>query len=128
MGIRFVTPETITLPLSDGDSIVIKKRLTHGERDATYALMRSAPQDKRSAELVGYLVRWSSPTPYSLEMSEQERIDVLNSLDADSFDEIQSAVKAHVEATEQEKKLQSGNGSFVQTLPSAAAMAGAMTT
>jgi len=109
MGIRFITPETVTLPLSDGDSITIKKRLSHGERDAMLARMRADDgKDLRAAELAGYLVAWSSPVPYSLELPEDERIATINALDADSYDEMRDALRAHLNAHEEEKKRRTG--------------------
>lgn len=103
MGIRFVTPETVTLPLGDGDSIQIKSQISHGERDAMFKLARESGT-LRSAEVVAYLVGWSASTPYALTMSEQERLDIINNLDPDSFDEIQAALKAHIDAKAEEKK------------------------
>jgi len=109
MGIRFVAPETVTLPLSDGDSITIKKRLSHGERDAMLARMRADDgKDLRAAELAGYLVSWSSSIPYSLDMSQDERIATINALDADSYDEIRDALKAHHDTQQAEKKRRTG--------------------
>lgn len=129
MGIRFITPETVTLPLSDGDSITIHKKLSHGERDAMYARIRDGKgKDARAVELAAYLVRWSAPMPYKPEQSEDERtatvIDVINGLDEDSFDEIYGAVKAHVKSL-QEKKLPSGENESVPTSPSVGTTTGA---
>jgi hypothetical protein len=127
MGIQFVIPETIPLALSDGDSIVIKKRLSHGERDAMFTLARESGT-LRGAELVAYLVSWSSPTPYALSMTEQERLDTINGLDPDSFDEIQDALKAHLDAQAEEKKLRTGVNVSSLTSPSVAPITGPMTT
>jgi len=118
MGIRFITPETITLPLSDGDSITIKKQLSHGERDAMFKLARDR-ENLRTAEVVAYLVTWSARIPYALDMTEQERVDIINGLDADSFDEIQAALVAHIDG-ERKKKQTTGNGSSaISTSPAA---------
>jgi hypothetical protein len=127
MGIQFVTPETISLPLADGDSITIKKRLSHGERDAMFKLGRESGT-LRGAELVAYLVAWSSPTPYALSMTEQERLDTINGLDPDSFDEIQDALKAHLDAQAEEKKLRTGGTASSPISPSVVAITGPMTT
>lgn len=125
MGIQFITPETITLPLADGDSVTIKKRLSHGERDAMFKHARDTGT-LRGAELVAYLVTWSSPAPYALSMTEQERLDIINGLDPDSFDEIQAVLKAHLDA-EQEKKLPKIASASSPTLPSVASTSGPMT-
>jgi len=124
MGIRFVVPETITLPLSDGDAIQVKKRLSHGERDAMFKLARESG-NLRSAELVAYVVGWSSATPYTLAMSERERLDIINGLDPDSFDEIQDALKAHLEAQAQEKKRRNGASASEPTSDLRPALVGA---
>lgn len=113
--------------IADGSFVVIKKRLSHGEREAMFKLARETGNLK-TAEVVAYLVRWSSPTPYALGMTEQERIDIINGLDAESFDEIQNALIAHVAAQAEEKKLRAGaNGSSPISL-SAAPITGPMTT
>lgn len=127
MGIEFVTPETITLPLSDGDSVTIKKRLTHGERDAMFKLARESGS-LRNAELLAYLIKWSGRIPYALHMPEQERIDIVNGLDPDSFDEIQNALKVHLDAQAEEKKLRNGGNASSQISPSVASISGPMTT
>lgn len=128
MGIRFVTPETVTLPLSDGDSITIKKRLTHGERDAMFSRQRTNDAQMRSIELAAYLVRWTSTVPYSLQMPEDERIDTINGLDTDSYDEMRDALKKHLDAQQQEKKLPNGEPASSQTSPSVASITGPTTT
>lgn len=128
MGIRFVAPETVTLPLSDGDSIQIKKRITHGERDAMYARIRAHGDQGRSAELAAYLVSWSSSTPYSLELSEDDRISTISALETDSFDELMAALKKHQDALAQEKKLPNGGPASSPTSPSVASTSGPTTT
>jgi len=127
MGIRFITPDTVTLPLSDGDSITIKTRLSHGERDAMLARMRADDgKDLRAAELAGYLVAWSSSVPYSLELPEDERIATINALDADSYDEMRDALKAHLDAQQEEKKRRTGVTGSAPISSSPAALVGAM--
>ncbi|HVQ16969.1 MAG TPA: hypothetical protein VMS40_25375, partial [Vicinamibacterales bacterium] len=79
-----------------------------------------------AAELAGYIVRWSSATPYSLAMSEDERIATINGLDADSFDEIRDALKAHIDAQAEEKKRVTGTSASVPISSSPAVLAGAM--
>lgn len=127
MGIQFITPETITLPLADGDSVTIKKRLSHGERDAMFKHARDTGT-LRGAELVAYLVTWSSPAPYAPSMTEQERLDIINGLDPDSFDEIQDALKAHLDAQAKEKKLRNGGNGSSPISPSVVPITGPMTT
>lgn len=106
MGIRFITPESIRLPISGGEFIVIKKRLSHGERDDMMTTLAPhmtpgkditvATKSARAIAVASYLIGWSSPVPMSPSLSMQERIDTLNGLDPDDFDEIERALNDHV--------------------------------
>jgi hypothetical protein len=101
MAIRFVTQETVRLPLSGDDYIVIKRRLSHGERDDMMGLlvpsltpgqpMHVEAKEIRTGKVLAYLLAWSSPEPIDR--------DTIRSLDADQFDEIEHAIDAHL-ATE----------------------------
>jgi hypothetical protein len=113
MGIRFVTPETVRLPLNDGDDyIVIKRRLSHGEREEMMAglvpnLTAGQPVHVdaaavRTGKVLAYLIGWSSPEPID--------VDTIKHLDPDSFDEIERAIDAHV-ATSEKKVLTTALGS-----------------
>jgi len=64
---RFVRPETCRLLLASGESLTVKKRLTHGEQRAAYARMSVAGPDGRRivdtlqhgmALVTAYLVDW----------------------------------------------------------------------
>lgn len=132
MGIRFTAPEPVRIPISDGDYIVIKKRLSHGERDDMMALMMPSmtPGEKllidskevRTAKVLTYLIGWSSPTPMSPEIPQAVRRDTLRGLDPDTFDEIDRAIDTHIAAVEKEKNAPGGgNGSSaISPSPSAA--------
>jgi hypothetical protein len=117
--LRFVTPEVVRLPLSDGDWIEVKKRLSVGEsRAATSSFIgRFHGDGSRTPNLetlgmgqtLAYLVRWSfrdaNDHPVSVSL------DALKSLDSDTYREIEDAIEAHearvtMEAAEQEKKVQ----------------------
>jgi len=109
--------------IEDGDYVIFKKRLSHGERDAMLARMRANDgKDLRAAELAGYLVSWSSSVPYSLDMPEDDRIATINALDAESYDEIRDALKAHHDAQQAEKKRGTGTSAFAPTSSSLAAV------
>lgn len=116
--VRFVTPETVRIPLSDGDWIEVKKRLTVGEaRTATTSFIGKFHGDGSrtpNAEMLGmgwvfaYLVRWSFRDANDLPVSVS--LDALKALDLDSYREIEEAVEAHeqrvaTEATDLEKKV-----------------------
>ncbi len=115
---RFVKPTTTRLPISGGDFIDVKERLTHGEREDFFATI--APFDNsglskvdrhllRTTRVLTYLLGWSLtldgvPVPYSLELPESERASTLRGLDPDTFDEIHKALEAHIEAMDAERE------------------------
>lgn len=104
----FVKPETVRLPLTGGDWLEVKKRLTAGEyRDR---LAREYKQDEVSGRLsmdirqsgialiVAYVVDWSfqDDRQQSVPFSE----DALKAVDIDTFRELLQAVEAHDAADE----------------------------
>jgi hypothetical protein len=105
MAIAFVTPETVKLPLSDEQWILVKKRLTHGEHDAMMArvMPHLTPGEKmqvdskgaRAIRVAAYLIGWSASVPMSADLSEQDKIDTLNALEPASFDEIETVINRH---------------------------------
>ena len=142
---RFVRPDdVVTLPISNGDRLTVRRRLSYGERQDAYARMYTPttsgemkvdPFKMPLAMVLAYLVDWTftregerweiSPRHLSIE----ERESALRDLDPDSFDEVKSAINAHeaaqLEARTQEKKLPDGvNGAEVIS-PSPSAAAGA---
>ena len=112
---RFVRPETVTLALSEGDTLVVRATLTNGEQRALFSrLYRRGPSTLEApagpllvntdqiglALVTGYLLDWSlrddegKPVRIDgLTVAELER--VLDSLTPDSFTEIHEAVAAH---------------------------------
>ena len=112
---RIVEPEIVRLPISDGDFIDVKKRLNHGEHDDYLARiapfqtpgqpLQMATRHIRTGMVVGYLVGWSlthkgKPIPMSPDLPENERIDILNSLDRETFAEIHKAIDQHEDTVE----------------------------
>jgi len=53
---RIVTPESVRLPLSDGDFLTVKKELNAGEY---HALVTEGAAGKPFAVVIAYLVGWS---------------------------------------------------------------------
>jgi len=107
---RIVSPESVRLPLSDGDFLTVKKELNAGEY-VDYLTDRQA--DRVFAAPLAYLVGWSlvgvggEPIPYSMGQSRDERRDVLRSLDQVTMLEIVKAIDAHASSTDrtvEEKK------------------------
>lgn len=106
---RFVVPNVVRLPLSEGDWIEVKQELSEGERRrvAVSYLGRQHADGSRtpnmeSLGMVGvleYLVDWSlkdandKPVKISL--------DALKSLRSEDWAEIDAAINAHIEATEE---------------------------
>jgi hypothetical protein len=116
--VRFVTPEIVRLPLSDGDWIEVKKRLTVGEaRAATSSFIGKFHGDGSRTpnletlgmgQVLAYLVRWSFRDANDLPVSVS--LDSIKSLDLDSYKEIEDAIEAHelrvaAEGEEHEKKV-----------------------
>jgi hypothetical protein len=115
---RFVTPEIVRLPLSDGDWIEVKKRLSVGEaRYATSSFIGAFKQDGSRipnletlgmGQTLAYLVRWSFRDAQDLPVSVS--LDALKALDMDTYREIEEAIEQHeqrvtLQMADQEKKL-----------------------
>jgi hypothetical protein len=112
--LRFATADTRTLTLSDGETLTVKARLTHGEVQAMFARMyvtadgqtTRAPQ-WGDALIVAYLVDWSakdeSGRPVSLRgLAPGEVQDRLDALEHEAVLEIRDAIKQHEEAMRDE--------------------------
>jgi len=123
---RFVSSETVRLPLSDDQWIEVKKTLTAGE-DRAYksAGFKRVSQREGStqnevdvdwsamafARVEAYLVDWSAKNESTGKDVPVTRAAIRN-LDPESFEEIDAAIKAHADATAEEKKATSpGSGS-----------------
>lgn len=123
---RIVRPETVTLPISDGDHLVVKKRLTAGERRRRLARMyvhngngdtHVDPLQVGLATILAYLVDWSlvdlEGKPLGLaDRDEAAVVAILDAIDVESYREIQAAIEAHeaaeLEARTAEKKILTG--------------------
>lgn len=136
---RVVVPEDKRLFLSNGDWLLVKKRLNAGEhkrmlkrgsRLITDGSMQADPIDGGTARILAYLIDWSfkgldgNIIPIKTEADIE---DAINSIHPDDYTEILRAIEAHevamgVERTE-EKKLQAGEtaSSAPSTSPSDAA-------
>lgn len=139
MGSRFVQPESRKLDLSNGDWLIVRKRLTTGERRDAY---RRTYVENSQGEFVAhsalsatvlvtaYLLDWSLTDAAGQQMAIfGQPWDVVASyvdaLDPVDFTEIRDAVEAHQVAMtkerEAQKKTRSGGmtSSPISTLPSA---------
>lgn len=117
---RFVRPEVVRLSLSGGDWLDVRRELSVGESRAAMArTVKSIRADGRfepdleeigKAEIAAYVIDWSfvdasdRRVPYSAA--------ALDSLTIETFNEIESAVKAHIAAVDAERgKSTSGSSS-----------------
>ncbi len=113
---RFVRPDEITIPLTHGDTITIRRELTHGERTEQYRRACVLRDDRLVRDpLLGpvalittYLVDWTiqgegdRKVPIK-DLSADELADILNQLQDEAFDEILQAILAHEAALARER-------------------------
>jgi hypothetical protein len=103
---RIVQPETVRLPLSDGDFVDVKRELTAGEY---YDLMVAQVDRLSYAKILAYVVSWSlvgadnTPIPYSLELSDAVRRDTVRALDKATARELTAALDKHEQAVEADR-------------------------
>jgi len=145
MGDWFVRPETTRLELSDGQWILVKRRLNAGEQRAAFrrqytpnpdtGKLQVNPDGIGIAMVTAYLIDWSltdhRDAPVEIAQQPFEVVlAALDNLEDDRFDEIKTAIEAHDaaqrKAREQEKKLRAGVTTSPTTSPSPDASAGAM--
>jgi hypothetical protein len=141
---RGVNPnETTQLPLSDGDWIEVRMRLTSGEERMIQRLTAKGYQradsdggDSQirvdldvtkfaSVRAAQYLTNWSmrnykgEPIPLPANFSLEKRAAIIESLDEDTVREIDEAITAHVtsqqEARDQEKKARAGSSGEMES-------------
>jgi hypothetical protein len=121
---RFPIPTVERLPLSEGDFIEVKRELTVGEeKDIVFLAMREIGQDDGNIRLrqdyqllpfataVIYLVSWSfhnAKGPVKLEDDQKKRLAQLRALESQTWEEIETAIKAHEAKTADAKKPQGG--------------------
>lgn len=136
---RVVVPETVTLSLSDGDWILIKKRLNHGEREAAFARQYTAGEDGKNrpnlmqqtglAKITAHLIDWSliDPAGAKIRIRGLQLPDVENAihaLDPEDVDEILEAINGHnaridaERAAEKKTRLSASSASPTSALPS----------
>jgi len=108
---RFVVPEIVRLPLSEGDWIDVKKTLNVGEQKRLEAtgIARSAAAPLMldwSEYNIGRAAVWLTDWSFKDEDGKDVRLTeaAIRSLDVESFEEIQNALTAHVKGIEEAKK------------------------
>jgi len=143
MASRFVRPSTTTLTISDGDTLTVKTRLTHGERSDSYARQYETDDDGKLKVIPGqiklsmvtaYLVDWSLTDDAGeriVIMGEPIEVveRIVRNLFSEDFDEIYTAIALHekqmVAERAREKKRRTSGAAV--TSPSPSAVAGALT-
>lgn len=120
---RVVRPQEVTLSLSDGDWLRVKKRLTAGESREQFArIIKDAPGGERPtlasmqvglSRILAYLLDWSFVDPNGIllplrngkgELSIDVMTASLDSIDPDSFGEVLRAIEEHEEAMDKERE------------------------
>ena len=142
MASRMVPRQATTLPLSNGDNLIVRTRLSHGDLRAAYARtyvagvdgeMRVNPLLVGDAMLVAYLIDWTLTDPQGqpIVIRDQPPAVVQQALD-DLFPEDVAEIRRAVDQHEQrmrearllEKKLPDGSNGDAPTLSSPSVPAG----
>lgn len=112
--LRFATSDTRTLTLSDGETLTVKARLTHGEVQAMFARMYAQKDgativlpSSGDALIVAYLIEWSAKDEQGHHvplrgLSAQDVQDRLDALEHAAVLEIRDAIKQHEQAMRDE--------------------------
>jgi hypothetical protein len=130
MGNRFVRPETAKLPISDGDWLIVRKRLSHGEQRTAFARMylagadgtlRANPFSVGMETVTAYLLDWSlqdaDGQPVVIRgVPVDELTAKLDALSPEDFGEIRTVIEQHelamaAERAEAKKKATGATGS-----------------
>lgn len=139
---KFVRPETRVLTLPDGDTLTVKRRLNHGERQETFARMylttdkgdrRVDPLKVGMATVLAFLIDWTlvddAGNVMAIRGKTLDEIEAtLNALDPDDFQDIRRAIEEHEQAMVAERvagKATDGEQTSSATSPSPDAAAGA---
>lgn len=114
---RFVSPETVRIELSDGQWIEVKKTLTAGEekayRSAGFRRVSQRQDDNTNevdidwtamafARVEAYLVDWSAKREDGKDVPVSKA--AIRNLSAESFQEIDDAIVAHIDSQADAKK------------------------
>lgn len=106
---RFVRPDTDTLSISQGDTLVVKRRLNAGERRAMFAAMYMETSDGALkvnpiktglSTILAFLLDWSfrddAGKPVVIRDQPTDVVTAaLDALEPESFEEVLRAVEAH---------------------------------
>ena len=139
---RIVRPETVKIDISNGDWLLVKKRLNAGEQRAMFARMYQAgadgvlhanPFEVGVAQILAYLLDWSMTGLDGKQIAIMGQpasvvLGALDSFDGDTFAEIRKAIDEHIDAVTIERSLEknalAGESRSVATSPSLSAADG----
>jgi hypothetical protein len=140
MASRVVRPESETLRISNGDWLLVRKRLTAGENKRmvkrgstqTETGLRIDSIEAGTAKILAYLIDWSLKGPdgdvIPIHLESERAVEAaIDSIDPASYSEILQAIEAHEGRMQaeraEEKKLQAAvtGADPISALPSAAA-------
>jgi hypothetical protein len=100
---RAVQPQTVRLPLSDGDFVDVRGELNAGEY---VEMLRAVAERRPFARILTYVLGWSfvgvnnTPIPYDPDDAETVRLASITCLDIPTLREVNNALNAHEEAVE----------------------------
>jgi hypothetical protein len=111
MDSRVVQPDSCRLPLSAGDWILVKKRLSAGENKRMVQRGSVDLVEAGTAKILAYLLDWSVTDPAGKPIVIRDEPDsvkeaAIDSIDPDSYGEILRAIEAHETAMRTERDAQ----------------------
>lgn len=131
MSSRTVQPETRTIPISNGDWILVKRRLNAGEHRA---MVRRGDADRYAfglAEITTYLVDWSLQGLPIRDKAIPDIAAAVDAIDPETYTEILRAIEKHIDEMkaerDAEKNAQAGERTSSGTSPSLVEPAGPST-
>jgi len=128
-----VIPESVRIPLRNGEWIEVRKRLSYGEANKARAAAFSKGLDVNGRpqvdmeqipkiQIMAYLLNWSQT--FNGDAIPIHTPDLLSSAldnqDEDTINEITDAITAHIEAMAKEKNAKAGEKKLSRRSPSAA--------
>ncbi len=122
MAPRFVRQDrnSTTLPISQGDTLTVRRRLTAGER-RTQRGMATFQGLAEVSVILAYLLDWTIRDDKGVVVpidgkATKDVVDILDALDPDTYDEINAAIQTHVAAMDAERDAEK-NGQTGEPVP-----------
>jgi hypothetical protein len=117
---RVVQPDAVTLSISNGDTLLVKKRLNAGEHKQMTKRGRLDGIEAGTATILAYLLDWSlkGPDGKGLKILDQPPSLVeaaIDSIDVDDYNEVLRAIEAHAVAMQKARDLEKNNRDGAKT-------------